>query len=58
MGFKSILERFKNNKLSKSVLLNVLLKPIGMIISFLYTPLLLNYLGDEKYGVWVTVLSM
>lgn len=58
MSFKSILEKFKNNELSKSVLLNVLLKPIGMIISFLYTPLLLNYLGDEKYGVWVTVLSI
>jgi O-antigen/teichoic acid export membrane protein len=29
-----------------------------MGISLLYTPLLLRYLGDEKYGIWVTILSI
>jgi O-antigen/teichoic acid export membrane protein len=29
-----------------------------MGISLIYTPLLLRYLGDEKYGIWVTVLSI
>ena len=58
MIIKSILEKYRKNELSKSVLLNVLLKPFGMIISFLYTPLLLDYLGEEKYGVWVTILSI
>jgi O-antigen/teichoic acid export membrane protein len=29
-----------------------------MVISLIYTPLLLKYLGDEKYGIWVTMLSI
>jgi O-antigen/teichoic acid export membrane protein len=29
-----------------------------MAVSLIYTPLLLRYLGDEKYGVWVTMLSI
>jgi len=37
---------------------NMLLKPVNMIISLLYTPLLLSYLGDEKYGLWSTILSI
>jgi len=50
--------RLNENQLIKSMSLNALYKPIGMVISLLYTPLLLNYLGDEKYGVWATVLSI
>lgn len=33
-------------------------KPIGMIISFFYTPILLAYLGEEAYGIWSTILSI
>jgi O-antigen/teichoic acid export membrane protein len=29
-----------------------------MIISLIYTPLVLKFLGDEKYGIWVTMLSI
>lgn len=42
----------------KSGIKNMLLKPFSMIISLLYTPLLLSYLGDEQYGLWATVLSV
>lgn len=38
--------------------LSTLCRPIGMIISLLYTPVLLNYLGEEPYGVWSTMLSI
>ncbi|GHU97066.1 O-antigen export protein [Spirochaetia bacterium] len=38
--------------------MNVFFRPISMIISLIYTPLMLGYLGDEKYGVWVTMLSI
>jgi O-antigen/teichoic acid export membrane protein len=48
----------KNNKLKRSMLLNTLSKPVSMVIAFLYTPLLLNYLGEESYGIWVTILSI
>ena len=48
----------KKSGLLKSSAVNLILKPIGMIISFLYTPILLSYLGDEKYGIWITILSI
>lgn len=46
------------SKLKKSVIANVALKPVGMIISLAYTPILLSYLGTDQYGAWVTVLSV
>lgn len=42
----------------RSALLNTAIKPINMFLSFLYTPMLLNYLGTEHYGIWVTILSL
>lgn len=41
-----------------SAIKNLLLKSISMIVGFLYTPMLLNFLGDEAYGVWATILSI
>jgi len=40
------------------MLKNMLLKPIGYVLNLAYTPLLLSYLGDEKYGLWATILSI
>lgn len=42
----------------KSAIINMVLKPISAVLSFVYTPMLLSYLGDEKYGLWATVLSI
>lgn len=42
----------------KSGAINMLIKPISMLISIVYTPLLLAFLGDEKYGLWATLLSV
>lgn len=42
----------------KSIVWSVLSKPVGMFITLLYTPYLLGYLGNEQYGVWVTILSV
>ncbi|QTQ14530.1 oligosaccharide flippase family protein [Treponema parvum] len=47
-----------NKKLIKSIFLNILLKPCLVLVSFFYTPLVLSFLGVEKYGVWVTMLSV
>ena len=49
---------FDKDKTVKSMTVNTLLRPIAMILSFLYTPLLLSYLGHEKYGIWTTLLSV
>lgn len=55
---KNVVIGAKNNPLKRSMLLSTLCKPIGMLISFLYTPILLAYLGDESYGIWSTILSV
>lgn len=48
----------RDKRILRSVGLTTIIKPIGMVVSFLYTPMLLKYLGSEKYGLWVTVLSV
>lgn len=48
----------KEKGLIKSMSINAILKPISMFVSLAYTPILLSYLGDEKYGVWTTLLSV
>lgn len=42
----------------KSMIKNALVRPLSIIISLIYTPILLNYLGDTKYGIWMTILSI
>lgn len=42
----------------KSMIISMLCKPAGIAISFLYTPVLLNCLGNEAYGIWATILSI
>ena len=48
----------KIGNLKKSVILSGIYKPLGLVLSLIYTPVLLNYLGDESYGVWSTILSV
>lgn len=33
-------------------------KTLAMFISFLYVPLMIRYLGQERFGVWTTLLSI
>lgn len=51
-------KRIKRSKLGQSMLKNLLLKPISYLLNIIYTPLLLSYLGDAKYGLWATILSI
>lgn len=56
---KGVLKELKNNNATaRSGVINMLVKPISMILSLIYTPLLVSYLGDEKYGLWATLLSI
>lgn len=45
-------------KTERSGLVNMLIKPVSMMISLIYIPMLLAFLGDEKYGLWATLLSI
>lgn len=48
----------KADATSRSAVKNFLIRPIGMVLAAVYTPLLLDYLGNEANGVWVTILSV
>lgn len=56
-GIKRLI-KFSKDPLKRSIILNTLCKPLSMIVSFLYTPLLLNYLGNESFGIWTTMFSV
>lgn len=42
----------------KQAFYSLSLKGVSVIISFLYVPLLLTYLNSEKYGIWLTIVSI
>lgn len=46
------------NSIKRNMALSGIVKPLSMLINFIYTPIALNYLGVEKYGVWATILSI
>lgn len=56
--FKNIISKIKLDSTTASSVKSVLIRPIGMILAVIYTPILLDYLGNEKYGVWISVLSI
>lgn len=47
-----------NGSIAKNMAISTICKPISMIISYLYVPIVLDYLGVEKYGVWATILTI
>lgn len=42
----------------KNMILGTAYKGISMIVSYLYVPIVLLYLGEYKYGVWTTILNV
>ncbi len=58
---KFIAEKFtkiKNNNLILNILSNLLLKGVGIILSFVSIPLTLKYLDNKFYGLWILILSI
>ena len=45
-------------KAKKNILAVFFLKGISVVISFLFVPLAIKFLGTEKYGIWLTVSSV
>lgn len=45
-------------KAKKQILFSFLLKGISIAIGFVMLPLLLAYLDNERYGIWLTISSM
>ncbi len=44
--------------INKNIVLSAAYKPISMLLSYIYVPVALSFLGEEKYGVWATILSV
>lgn len=47
-----------DKRILKNIGISMLMKPISMLLSFVYTPLALSFLGQEKYGVWAIILNI
>lgn len=47
----------RTSRLRISVFLNLLLKVVNMAVNFLLVPILISFLGKDKYGVWVTIYA-
>ncbi len=45
-------------KAKKNILYSFFLRGGSVIISFILVPLILNYLGSAKYGIWLTLSSI
>ena len=60
---KSLLEKFafdqgRTAKAGRQIFYSFILQAISIVIGVLYIPLLLNYLTQEKYGIWLTLTSI
>ena len=58
---KVVMNNIRNiskEKLTLNMLISTICKPISMVISYIYVPIVLNYLGAEKYGIWSTILTI
>ena len=47
-----------NKKLRINIIISVVAKGLSMLISLAYTSVILNYLGEELYGLWSIVLNV
>lgn len=48
----------RGKRAKRQVLYSLLIKGVSLSIGLLYVPLLLNYLTQEKYGIWLTLISI
>ena len=62
MNLRGLLDFFKGHtrgaRAKRQVLYSIIIKGISLSIGLLYVPLLLNYLTQEKYGIWLTLVSI
>lgn len=47
-----------DKRILKNIGISMVMKPISMLLSFVYIPIVLSYLGEEKYGVWAIILNI
>lgn len=55
---RNIEEKSRNINLKFNIKWGLILQIVGMFLSYLIVPITLNYLNNEKYGIWATILSI
>lgn len=48
----------KNKKIAVGVASGVFIKSMALVFTLITVPMTLKYLGAERYGIWVTMISM
>lgn len=48
----------RNRRLARGILSGVVTKGVTFLLTLLTVPMTLQYLGPERYGIWVTMFSM
>lgn len=44
--------------LASNMAISGICKPVSMLLGYIYVPIVLNWLGEEKYGIWATLLAI
>lgn len=52
------MKKIMGNFYLKNTILNFIYKIVNMSISYITIPITLNYLNNERYGIWQTILSI
>lgn len=48
----------RENIIKKNISLGIISKGLGIGLSYLSIPIILNYLGERNYGIWITIFSI
>lgn len=48
----------RSSNILKHIGITALIRPVSMLLSFVQIRFMVAYLGDEKYGIWATLLSI
>ncbi|ACT95799.1 lipopolysaccharide biosynthesis protein [Dyadobacter fermentans] len=57
-GLLRIEQSERSRNINRQILFSFLAKGIAMLISLVQVPLLFKHLGNESYGIWLTILSV
>ena len=58
MMILNMMDRLRQSNILKNIGINFIFKGISMLLSFIYVPIALAYMGDYRYGVWATISSI
>lgn len=53
-----VLPEGRNRRLATGIASGVVTKGAGFLVTIITVPMTLHYLGSERYGIWVTMISM